>query len=104
MPQVGAGVSSAYPALTFGVGWPLVLGKTGILNIDPSFGCEQESVPGSTRRQDTIHHVHSHRGISYDFLRIAHTHNIAWLVLWQDLQHGGDHLPGFLPRLANTQP
>ncbi len=75
VPKVGAGVASTDPAAALGSAGPWSWAKRAFLIlIRPS---EVKSSPaGLPASADTVHHVHSHRGVSYDFLWIPHTHCI----------------------------
>ena len=64
---------------------------------------KQQSVTGGARRQNAIHHVHAHGDVVHNFLRRAHAHQIARLVLGQEADRGVDHLVGHGSRLADAQ-
>src|SRR5580765_7096262 len=86
MSQISARVTRTNPASASGIGRRLVLSETRILDVDSSLRRKEKAVARRARGQHAIHHVHAHGRVLYDLLRISHTHDVAWPVLWQYFQ------------------
>src|SRR5262249_58419985 len=68
MAQIRPAVSRADFASTPRIEGVRVLGKAQVLDVEPSFGSKQQSVASRASRQNTIHHVDTHRRILSDLV------------------------------------
>src|SRR5579864_4684339 len=88
--QVGARIAGADAASAAGVERAFVLSIARLLDGDPAFRSEQQTVAGGAGGQDAIHHVNAHGGILHDFLGRADAHEVAGPVGGQVRQRGGN--------------
>src|ERR1700683_1050718 len=80
MATICAGVAPASPAAAIGVERVFVLDITRLFNGNPAFGSKEQPVARRARRKNAIHHIDTKAGVLNNFLRRAHSHQVAGLV------------------------
>src|SRR5688572_24755219 len=85
------------------IGWPVVFGKPGVLDVERPVTREELAVARVTRRHDAIEHVDTARDTFDQVNRGADTHEVSWLACRQERGGQLDGAIHFLAGLTNAE-